>query len=165
MDRTKSIELLNAGLADELQAIHQYMFYHFHVDDQGLAPLAGLLKRTAIEEMLHAEMLAERILFLKGDIKMVLNAPVATITDPVGMLKDSVQGETEAVEAYNRWAIECSENADSATKQIFERLIGDEERHLDQFETQLDNIERFGLSYLALQSFGGGQEGAEETPA
>jgi len=160
MDRTRSIELLNEALGDELQAINQYMFYHFHLDDQGLAPLATLYKRTAIEEMLHAEMIAERILFLKGEIHMVPNAPVANITEPEKMLEDCVKGEEEAIEAYNRAAIECAANADSATKQVFERLIADEERHLDQFDTQIDNIRRFGQNYLALQSFESGAEGA-----
>jgi bacterioferritin len=157
MDRSKSIELLNAALADELQAIHQYMYFHFHLDDQGLGPLSQLLKQTSIEEMLHAERIAERILFLKGDVRMIPNGPVAPITDPVEMLADSVQGELEAIEAYNRWAIECGEQADSASKQLFEELIADEERHLDQFDTQRENIERFGLGYLALQSFGRGE--------
>jgi bacterioferritin len=165
MDRSRSIELLNEALGDELQAIYQYMFYHFHLADQGLGPLADLFKRTAIEEMLHAETVAERILFLKGDIVMVANGPVATITDPAEMLADSIRGEEEAVEFYNKAAIECGEKADSATKQIFERLIADEEGHLDQFDTQLENIKRFGPSYLALQSFGGGAEGGGEAPA
>ena len=64
----KSIELLNNAVADELFAVHQYMYFHFHCDDQGLDLLAGLFKRTAIEEMVHIERLAERILFLKGEV-------------------------------------------------------------------------------------------------
>ena len=47
MDAKKSIELLNKAVADELQAVHQYMYWHFHLDDQGFAPLAGMLKRIA----------------------------------------------------------------------------------------------------------------------
>ena len=66
----KSIELLNKAVADELSAVHQYMYFHFHADDQGYDLLAGLFKKTAIEEMLHVERLAERILFLKGDVEM-----------------------------------------------------------------------------------------------
>ncbi len=67
MNRTHSINLLNTAVADELQAVHQYMYFHFHLSDQGFNPLATLFKRTAIEEMGHVELLAERILFLKGD--------------------------------------------------------------------------------------------------
>ena len=70
----KSVNLLNQGLADELTAIYQYMYFHFHCDDQGYDPLANLFKRTAIDEMLHTERLAERILFLKGEVEMAPNA-------------------------------------------------------------------------------------------
>ena len=55
MDRTKSIELLNRAVSDELSAVHQYMYFHFHLDDQGFSPLALLYKRTAIEEMMPEE--------------------------------------------------------------------------------------------------------------
>ena len=58
--KEKSIELLNKAVADELFAVHQYMYFHFHCDDQGYELLAGLFKRTAIEEMIHIEKLAER---------------------------------------------------------------------------------------------------------
>ena len=76
MDKKTSIELLNKGAADELQAVQQYMYWHFHLDDQGFGPLAMLFKRIAIEEMGHVGRLAERILFLKGDVEMVLAGPV-----------------------------------------------------------------------------------------
>jgi len=157
MDREKSIDLLNRAVADELHAVHQYMYFHFHLDDQGFGPLALLFKRTAIEEMMHVELLAERILFLKGDVEMVTAAAVDKITDPQKMLLKAAQMEESSAADYNGWALECSANADSASKQIFERLVADEERHFDQYDKQLDNIKRFGGNYLALQSFGGGE--------
>ena len=158
MDRTKSIELLNKAVADELQAVHQYMYFHFHLDDQGFLPLSLLLKRIAIQEMGHVEVLAERILFLKGDVEMVPAGPVAKITDPEAILVKAMEMEEEGVVSYNRAAQECGANADSASKQIFEQLVVDEETHFDQFEKQRENIKRFGPSYLALQSFGSGAE-------
>lgn len=69
--KAKSIELLNKAIADELFAVHQYMYFHFHCDDQGYDLLANLFRKTAIEEMLHIEKLAERVLFLKGEVEMV----------------------------------------------------------------------------------------------
>lgn len=153
MDRSKSIGLLNHAVADELQAVHQYMYFHFHLDDQGLAPLAMLFKRTAIEEMLHVEKLAERILFLKGEVEVAPAGPVEKITDPAGMLKKAMAMEEGSQLDYNRAAIECGNNADAVTKQLFELLIADEERHYDQYEKQMEKIEKFGPSYLALQSF------------
>ena len=157
MDRQKSIDLLNKAAADELHATHQYMYFHFHLDDLGFGPLAMLFKRTAIEEMGHVEQLAERILFLKGDVEMTVAAEVEKITDPEKMLIKASQMEQQSAADYNQSAIACSANADSASKQIFEGLVADEERHFDQYDKQLDNIKRFGASYLALQSFGPGE--------
>jgi bacterioferritin len=149
----QSVELLNRSVADELSAVHQYMYFHFHLDDQGLGPLALLFKRTAIAEMGHVEALAERILFLKGEVEMAAAGKVEKIVDPSAMLAKAIEMEQASGRDYNRAAMECGANADAATKQLFERLVGDEEGHEDQFEKQLDNIKRFGLSYLALQSF------------
>jgi len=148
-----SIDLLNRAVADELHAVHQYMYWHFHLDDQGFAPLAALLKRTAIMEMGHVEKLAERILFLEGDVKMVTSGPVQPILDPAKILARAAEMEKGSVADYNKWALQCSANADAVSKQIFEGLVADEEKHFDQFDKQLDNIKRFGERYLALQSF------------
>jgi bacterioferritin len=156
MTRDESIKLLNQAVADELQAVHQYMYFHFHLDDQGLAPLSELFRRTAIEEMGHVERLAERILFLKGDVVMASAGPVEPIREPEAILAKAMQMEEMGVVDYNRAALECSKNADSVSKQLFEALVADEERHLDAFEKQMDNVRRFGLSYLALQSFSAG---------
>jgi len=155
MQREKSIQLLNQSVAAELQAVHQYMYFHFHLDDLGLQPLAALFKQTAIQEMGHAERLAERILFLKGDVEMVPAGPVEKILEPEAMLAKGMTMEGESAEFYNRAALACSAEADSASKQIFEHLVQDEEGHFDHFEKQRDNVKRFGPSYLALQSFGG----------
>ena len=151
---SKSIELLNKAVADELQAVHQYMYFHFHLDDQGFGPLAGLFKRVAIEEMGHVEKLAERILFLKGDVEMVTAGPIEKIHEPEKMLEKAAQMEIASARDYNLAAMECAANADAGSRQIFEDLVRDEERHYDHFDKQRDNIGRFGLSYLALQSFG-----------
>lgn len=153
MNKQLSIDLLNKAVADELQAVHQYMYFHFHLDDQGFAPLAMLFKRIAVQEMGHVERLAERILFLKGDVKMGLAGEVESIRDAEQMVARAAQMEEESAAAYNKWALECSANADSASKQMFESLVADEEGHYDIFDKQLDNIKRFGPNYLALQSF------------
>ena len=68
--REKSIELLNGVVADELAAIHQYLYFHFHCEDQGYDLLAGLFMKTSMDEMHHVEVAAERILFLGGDVEM-----------------------------------------------------------------------------------------------
>jgi bacterioferritin len=161
MDTQKSIALLNKAVGDELQAVHQYMYWHFHLDDQGFGPLAALLKRTAIAEMGHIEKLAERILFLRGDVRMVSAGQVQPIVEPADILARAAEMEQESARDYNKSALECSANADAVSKQIFEALVADEESHFDAFDKQLDNIKRFGPSYLALQSFEAGEAGAK----
>jgi len=153
MTNSESIRLLNQAVADELHAVHQYMYFHFHLDDQGFKPLAVLFKRTAIHEMGHVELLAERILFLKGDAEMAPAEPVEKIVEPEAILLKAMAMEEASARFYNLAAIECGAKADAASKKIFEQLVGDEENHFDQFEKQHDNVKRFGLSYMALQSF------------
>jgi len=85
---------------------------------------------------------------------MVAAGPIEKIVEPEPMLVKAM--EDGSARDYNAAAIECAAHADSATKQLFEQLVNDEERHFDQYEKQRDNIHRFGPSDLALQSFGGG---------
>ena len=96
MDRAESIHLLNKAVADELQAVHQYMYFHFHLTDQGFGPLAMLLKQTAIQEMGHVELLAERVLFLKGDVEMVAAGPVEKIVEPEAIVVKAMAMEEGA---------------------------------------------------------------------
>jgi bacterioferritin len=159
MNPEHSIDLLNQAVGDELAAVHQYMYFHFHLDDQGFGPLSTLFKRTAITEMGHVEKLAERILFLKGEVKMAASGPVESITDPAEMLAKACGMEKASASDYNKAAQECGANADAASKGLFEALVGDEEGHFDEFDKQLDHIHRFGPAYLALQSFGKQSDG------
>ena len=148
----KSQELLNKAVTDELTAVHQYMYFHFHCDDQGYDLLAGLFKKTAIEEMLHVERLAERILFLGGEVEMAVGGEVQKVRDIKAMLETAKKMEESSAMDYNRFANECSANADSATKKTFEDLVLDEERHMDQYDNELVAMDKFGDRYLALQS-------------
>lgn len=148
----KNITLLNKAVGDELSAVHQYMYFHFHCDDQGYDLLANLFKRTAIAEMLHIERLAERILFLKGEVEMTASSEVQKLTEVEDMLKLAAKMEEDSAREYNLWANECAANADSVSKQLFENLVIEEETHFDQYDTELDNMKKFGPNYLALQS-------------
>jgi bacterioferritin len=150
--KEKSIELLNKAVADELSAVHQYMYFHFRCDDLGYELISNLFRRTAIEEMMHVELLAERILFLKGEVEVVASHVVKKIHDVKKMLETGAEMETGSIKDYNDWALLSSQNADSATKKIFEQLVDDEERHFDQFDKEMENLAKFGDNYLALQS-------------
>jgi bacterioferritin len=150
--KEKSIELLNKAIADELSAVHQYMYFHFHCDDLGYDLLSNLFRRTAIEEMMHVEKLAERTLFLKGEVEMKASQDVKKIHDVKKMLEMAASMETGSIRDYNVWANVCSKNADSASKKLFEALVDDEERHFDQYDKETENLAKFGDNYLALQS-------------
>ncbi len=154
MNKEQSIELLNKAVADELATVHQYMYFHFHLDDAGLGPLATLFKGAAIIEMGHVEVLAERILFLKGDVEMAPGFPVQKIIDPVKILARAAEMEAGSAKCYNEWARNCAENLDAASKALFEKLVQDEEGHFDEFDKKQEHIRQFGTAYLALQSFG-----------
>jgi len=152
MKRDKSIELLNKAVAEELSAIHQYMYFHFVLDDLGYDLLANIFKKTAIEEMLHTERFAERILFLGGDIEMKPAHEVEHFKEPENMLKWAMKSEEEAIDMYNEFALLASNFRDSGTKKIFEKIIADEERHFEIFETEYENLKKFGDRYLAQQA-------------
>ncbi|MDR1936101.1 MAG: bacterioferritin [Candidatus Accumulibacter sp.] len=152
MKKEKSIELLNKAVAGELASVHQYMYFHFHCDDQGYDLLSSLFRRTAIDEMIHIEKLSERILFLKGDVEMVASGSVEKVRGVKDMLELAAKMETTTVGEYNHWANECSQNEDAVSKKLFEELVAEEEVHFDRYDMEMDNLTKFGDNYLALQS-------------
>ncbi len=86
------------------------------------------------------------------------------ITDVQKMLETAAGMEEQSAKDYNRMANECAKNADSQSKQLFEELVADEERHYDQYDTELDNLARFGKDYLALQSMERARTRGAQTP-
>ena len=83
-------------MSDELLAVNQYMYFHFRCDDYGYDLLSNLFKRTAIHEMLHVERLAERILFLKGEVEMTPSGSVEKIHCVKEMLKKRLKWKPAA---------------------------------------------------------------------
>ena len=77
---------------------------------------------------------------------------VHNLKDVKQMLERARKMEEGSAKDYNVWANECSSNADAISKQLFESLVAEEERHYNQYDTELENIEKFGANYLALQS-------------
>ncbi len=147
-----SIKPLNQALAEELSGVHQYMYFHFHCSDQGFDLLANLFRKIAIEEMIHIERLAERILFLKGDVEMRPSTKTEKISNVKDMLTAAKSMEEDSTKLYNELAMECGPSADSVSRKLFEELVMDEERHYGLFDTELQNLSKFGEQYLALQS-------------
>jgi bacterioferritin len=158
----KSVELLNKAVADEMSAVHQYMYFHFHCENQGYNPLSRLFLRTAIEEMGHVERCAERILFLGGEVEMMAAGSVQKIHEVKAMLEHARGMEESSVKDYNNWANECSADADAGSKKVFEALVDDEERHFSQYDLEMEKIRKFGEQFLALQSMEGSRSATAE---
>jgi bacterioferritin len=133
----KVIEQLNAALSAELTAIAQYMVQAEMCESWGYHRLGGLTKARAIQEMHHAEHLIERIIFLDGT--PAIDIP---LTPKVGA----------TVQQYNNAAKLCREMGDAGSKDLFERMIQDEERHADFLEAQVHSIKEMGIgAYLSQQ--------------
>ena len=148
-DTKKVIVLLNAGRASELTAIMQYMAHHYELADQDYGQLAKVMKETAIEEMRHAEALAERILFLDGEPTTKPDGDVEKGQAIAAMLKTDIGLETGAVAMYNASANACAQAGDQISKQLFETLLADEEAHLGVFQNIQDHLDKLGDAYLA----------------
>jgi bacterioferritin len=145
----KVIDLLNQARARELTAITQYMAQHYELEDQDFGKLAGKLKETGIAEMKHAEKLADRVLFLKGEPTTKPDGGAKKGQEITEMLKTDIGLESEAIKMYNEAALTCAAEKDQISKQIFEELLKEEEEHLNMFENIKDHVDKLGDSYLA----------------
>jgi bacterioferritin len=145
----KVIDLLNAARSRELGAITQYMAQHYELEDQDYGKLAKKLKEIGIQEMKHAEALAERILFLKGEPTTKPDGIAKKGQSIADMLKTDMALESAAIKMYNEAAVICAAEKDQISKQLFEKLLGEEEGHFNDFENVKDHLEKMGDAYLA----------------
>jgi bacterioferritin len=145
----KVIDLLNAARSRELHAISQYMAQHYELEDQDLGKLASKLKEVGIQEMKHAEKLAERILFLDGEPTSKPDGLPKKGQAIGDMLKTNMALETAAMKMYNDASVICAAEKDQISKEIFESLLKDEEEHFNYFDNVKDHIDKLGAAYLA----------------
>jgi bacterioferritin len=145
----KVIDLLNAARSRELSAITQYMAQHYELEDQDFGKLAKKLKEIGIQEMKHAEALAERILFLEGEPTTKPDGIAKKGQSIADMLKTDMALESAAIKMYNEAAVICAAEKDQISKQLFEKLLGEEEGHFNDFENVKDHLEKMGDAYLA----------------
>jgi bacterioferritin len=94
---------------------------------------------------------------------MTTSESVQKIHDVKGMLERARGMEEGSVKDYNKWANECSENADAGSKKVFEALVDDEERHFSQYDLEMEKINKFGEQFLVLQSMEGSKAVPPET--
>jgi len=149
----KVIDFLNEVLKGELTAINQYWLHYRLFDHWGVKKLAEFERHESIDEMKHADMLAERILFLDGLPNFQLLGRLRIGETVEEALKADLELEYEAV-ALLRDAIEhCEKVRDYGSRDLFQRILDSEEEHVDTLETQFEMIERMGIqNYIQLNA-------------
>ncbi len=147
------IARLNEALKLELGAINQYWLHYRLLNDWGYTKLAKKERKESIEEMEHADKIVDRIIFLEGFPNLQYVAPLLIGQNLKEVLECDLKGEYIARESYSKSRDICRDLNDYVTMQIFEKLLQDEEGHIDFLETQLDLMAKIGVeNYGLLQS-------------
>ncbi|MCB2066865.1 MAG: bacterioferritin [Erythrobacter sp.] len=149
----KVIDYLNQALTNELTAINQYWLHYRVLDNWGVAKLAEYERHESIDEMKHADWLADRVLFLEGlpNFQALHKLKVGETVEEI--LKADLALEHEAIPLLKEAAAYCQQVQDYTSGQLFENILASEEEHVDFLEKQFDMIARMGMeNYVQLQS-------------
>ena len=132
----KIIDALNLDRAFELSAIMQYMGHHYEAEGLESPAVIEIFKKTSIDEMKHAEMLAEKIVYLGG---VPVQKPTGIVRggDIKKMIKDDLAAENDAIKRYKEHIKLCEKESDPTTRLMLEQILSDEEGHADTWETTL----------------------------
>ena len=147
------IDFLNKALLNELTAVNQYWLHYRMLDNWGIHKLAHYERHESIDEMKHADVLAERILFLEGlpNFQALGKLHIGETVEEI--LKCDLTLEQEAIPLLRDAIAHCEAARDFVSREIFERILESEEEHVDFIETQFEMIARMGLqNYVQLQS-------------
>jgi bacterioferritin len=148
----KLIATLNDLLADELTAINQYMVHSEMAHNWGYEKLHQHFEKRAIDEMKHAEQLIGRILFLEGSPTVSKYNKMSIGADVPKQLAGDRGLEMGAIKSYNEAIVLAGEVKDYATREILEKILKDEDRHIDQIEELQDQIQQMTLQiFLSIQ--------------
>ena len=150
----KVIEYLNRGLRSELTAVSQYWLHYRLLDNWGFRDLAKKWKEESIEEMRHADAFIERIIFLDGHPNLQVLDPLRIGQNVQEVLESDLRAEIEARALYQEAAAYCASVQDFPTRNLFERLMTDEEGHIDFLETQIDLVKTLGVQLYAQKHMG-----------
>jgi len=126
------LELLNKGIARELQVSIQYMWQHVQVTGMDGAVVNGIFRQIAIAEMKHAEALAERLDYLDG-VPTIKPDPIFVGGSLIEMLKQDEQNEEEAIVLYKQAIQVASAEGDFTTRRLLEDILSEEEKHINTF--------------------------------
>jgi len=146
------IAALNAALKEELTAINQYFIHAEMCENWGYKKLSGYIKKQSIDEMKHAEALVERLLFLDGVPQMAEVLKLNIGQNVKQQVENDLKLEIGAVAMYNKAIKQAVTVGDNGSRDLFTKLLMDEEAHVDWLETQLGQITQLGLeNYLSQQ--------------
>jgi bacterioferritin len=148
------LDYLNKALRHELTAISQYWLHYRLLDNWGYKSLAKQWRKESIEEMDHADKLVERIIFLDGFPNMQVLDPLHIGQNVKEVLDCDLAAEISARTLYEEAATHCHSVRDYVTRDLFEKLMHDEEDHIDFLETQLDLVAKLGLELYAQHHIG-----------
>ena len=149
----KVIEFLNKVLFNELTAVNQYWLHFRMLDNWGVSKLAAHERHESIDEMKHADQLAERILFLEGLPNFQAMGKLHIGESVEEILKADLTLEEEAIPVLREAIVHCEAVRDFGSRDLFMAILASEEEHVDFLETQFEMIERMGLqNYIQLQS-------------
>lgn len=149
----KVIEYLNSALKKELGAINQYFLHARMLDDWGVTKLGKHEYNESIEEMKHAEELIDRILFLEGLPNLQEVGKLHIGEDVKEILECDLKIELEGVENYKEAVAYAESIKDFVSRDLFAKILADEEGHVDYLETQLQMIEDMGIqNYIQINS-------------
>jgi bacterioferritin len=144
------IALLNDQLTSELTAINQYFLHAKMQANWGLTKLAEHTRAESIEEMQHAELITDRILFLEGLPNYQRLSPLRIGQTIKEQFSSDLAIELEVVDRIRPGIGMCRDKGDITSANLFEKILADEEHHIDYLETQLELIDRLGEQlYLA----------------
>jgi bacterioferritin len=150
---------LSEALKAELTAINQYFLHGKMCDNWGYFRLGANYRKESIEEMVHAEKLMDRILFLDGTPNMTDIGKINIGNNVKAQFESDLALEMHAVKHLNEAIKIATEVGDNASRALFEEILGDEEEHVDYLEGQLHAIAEIGLdNYLAQQLHKGDKE-------
>ena len=147
------IDFLNKALLNELTAINQYWLHYRILHHWGIHKLAEFERHESIDEMKHADKLAERVLFLDGlpNFQALGRIKVGETVEEI--LKADLALEHEAVPLLKEAIAHCEAVRDYVSRDLFAEILESEEEHIDTLETQFEMIERMGLqNYIQLNS-------------
>jgi bacterioferritin len=148
------IDALNDGLTIELTAINQYFVQAKMCDNWGLKRLGAHHYHESIDEMKHAELLIDRIIFLDGVPEIARYDTIRVGENVKEQLENALELETRASKTYNAGVRIATEENDAASREIMEKIIRESEESIDWLEAQLDLIEKMGIKNYMLSQVG-----------